>query len=359
MQHRDGSGRREAERRLWPFALRGNIWDMNNPFDVNPAYRFGFGASGLGTLTWDVPDEVADAILAEAWTEGFRYYDTSPLYGFGLSELRLGRFLRNKPRDEYLLSTKVGRYFVPYRRGETPDRGGWVRPLPLRPVLDFTYDGFMRSLEQSYNRLGAQTIDIVYIHDLDRRNLRADFDRHYRDTLDSGYRALDELRRSGDLKAIGAGINEADVAADLITRLDLDVVMLAGRYTLLEQPGLSDFLPLAEKRGVGVVAVGIFNSGILVKPPEAGGNYDYGAAPVEIIEKARRIATVCASAGATMPAAAVHFPLAHPAVKAVVVGMSRPGAAKQNFDWYRTPVPAVLWDRLRSDGLLPAGAPTP
>ncbi|MBS1165924.1 MAG: pld1 2 [Proteobacteria bacterium] len=332
---------------------------MTLPFDDHPAYRFGFGASGLGTLTWDVPDDVADALLAEAWTEGFRYYDTSPLYGFGLSELRVGRFLRNQPRGEYLLSTKVGRYFVPYKRGETPDRGGWVRPQPLKPVLDFTYDGFMRSLEQSYNRLGAQTIDIVYIHDLDRRNLKADFDRHYRDTLDSGYRALDELRRSGDLRAIGAGINEADVAADLISKLDLDVVMLAGRYTLLEQPGLADFLPLAERRGVGVVAVGIFNSGILVKPPEAGGNYDYGAAPAEIVEKARRIAAVCSEAGAVMPAAAVHFPLAHPAVKAVVVGMSRLGAAKQNFDWYRTAVPVALWDRLRAEGLLSANAPTP
>ena len=332
---------------------------MTLPFDEDPTYRFGFGASGLGTLTWDVPDDVADAILAEAWTQGFRYFDTSPLYGFGLSELRLGRFLRNQPRGEYLLSTKVGRYFVPYRRGETPDRGGWVRPQPLRPVLDFTYDGFMRSLEQSFNRLGAQTIDVVYIHDLDRRNLKSDFDRHYRDTLDSGYRALDELRRSGDLRAIGAGVNEADVAADLISKLDLDVVMLAGRYTLLEQPGLADFLPLAERRGVGVVAVGIFNSGILVKPPQAGGNYDYGAAPAEVVEKARRIATVCAEVGIEMPAAAVHFPLAHPAVKAVVVGMSRPGAAKQNFDWYRAVVPVALWDRLRAEGLLSANAPTP
>ncbi|PKR90581.1 pyridoxal 4-dehydrogenase [Pleomorphomonas diazotrophica] len=332
---------------------------MTNPFEENSAYRFGFGASGLGTLSWDVPDDVADAILAEAWAEGFRYYDTSPLYGYGLSELRLGRFLRNKPRGEYLLSTKVGRYFVPYKRGETPDRGGWVRPLPLRPVLDYTYDGFMRSLEQSYNRLGAQTIDIVYIHDLDRRNLKAGFDQHYRETLDSGYRALDELRRSGDLKAIGIGINEADVAADLVSKLDLDVVMLAGRYTLLEQPGLADFLPLAEKKGVDVVAVGIFNSGILVKPPEAGGNYDYGAAPPEIIDKARRIAAVCAEVGVEMPAAAVHFPLAHPVVKAVVVGMSRLGAVKQNFDWYRASIPEVLWDRLRAEGLLSANAPTP
>lgn len=346
-------------RRGFLFAPGGTNSIMSLPFNEKAAYRFGFGASGLGTLTWDVPDDVADAILAEAWAEGFRYYDTSPLYGFGLSELRLGRFLRNQPRDEYLLSTKVGRYFVPYRRGETPDKGGWVRPQPLRPVLDFTYDGFMRSLEQSYNRLGARTIDIVYIHDLDRRNLKADFDRHYRETLDSGYRALDELRRTGDLRAIGAGINEADVAADLITKLDLDVVMLAGRYTLLEQPGLADFLPLAEQRGVGVVAVGIFNSGILVKPPEAGGNYDYGAAPTEILEKARRIARVCEEVGVKMPAAAVHFPLAHPAVKAVVVGMSRPGAAKQNFDWYRTAIPSTLWNRLRAEGLLSTDAPTP
>ncbi|SCM76818.1 putative oxidoreductase, aryl-alcohol dehydrogenase like protein [uncultured Pleomorphomonas sp.] len=321
--------------------------------------RIGFGASGLGTLTWDVPDDVAQAILDAAWAAGFRYYDTSPLYGFGLSELRLGRFLRNVPRADYILSTKVGRYFVPPKPGETPDKGGWVRPQPLVPILDYSYDGFMRSLEQSYNRLGVAAIDIVYIHDLDRRNLKSDFDRHYKAAVESGYKALDELRRAGVLKAIGVGLNESDVAANLIRNLDLDLVMLAGRYTLLEQPALEDFLPEAEKRGVGVVDVGVFNSGILVKPPEAGGNYDYGAAPEAVIQRARAIRATCEEFGVEMPAAAVQFPFGHSAVKSVVVGMSKLKAVHQNMDWFNAKIPVDLWAALKERGLLAVDAPTP
>ncbi len=324
-----------------------------------PSTRFGFGASGLGTLTWDIPDDVAQAILEEAWAGGIRYYDTSPLYGFGLSELRLGRFLRNVPREDYLLSTKVGRYFVAPKRGEPVSRGGWIRPQPLKPVLDYSYDGLMRSLEQSVNRLGQGVIDIVYIHDLDRRNLGADFDRHYKTAMDSGFKALDELRRSGDIKAIGAGLNEADVATDLISDCDLDLVMLAGRYTLLEQPALETFLPKAVEKNVSVVAVGVFNSGILVKPPEAGGNYDYGTAPQAIIERARAIGAVCAEFGVEMPAAAMQFPYAHPAVKCVLVGMSKLKAVRQNLDWYQTQVPPELWRALKRRGLLAEDAPTP
>ncbi|GAA0540909.1 D-threo-aldose 1-dehydrogenase [Rhizomicrobium palustre] len=325
----------------------------------SPEMRFGFGASGLGTLTWDIPDDVAQAILEEAWAAGFRYFDSSPLYGFGLSELRLGRFLRNVPRSDYMLSTKVGRYFVAPKRGEIPDRGGWVRPQPLKPVLDYSYDGVMRSLEQSVNRLGQGAIDIVYIHDLDRRNLGEDFNRHYKTAVESGYKALDELRRSGEVKAIGVGLNEADVAADLISDCDLDVVMLAGRYTLLEQPALESFLPKAVEKKVSVVAVGVFNSGILVKPPEAGGNYDYGAAPEAIIARARAIAEVCAEYGVEMPAAAVHFPYGHPAVKCVLVGMSKLKAVRQNMDWYKATLPAPLWQALKRQGLLAENAPTP
>jgi D-threo-aldose 1-dehydrogenase len=334
--------------------------DPARPLSAKPlSERLGFGASGLGTLTWDVPDGEAQAILEEAWSQGFRYYDTSPLYGFGLSELRLGRFLRDRTPGSYLLSTKVGRYFVPGHPGEVLDKGGWIRPQPLKPVLDFSYDGFMRSLEQSYNRLGVPAIDIVYIHDLDRRNLKADFDRHYRTALDSGFRALDELRRTGMVKAIGLGVNEADVAADVIRAVDLDLVMLAGRYTLLEQPALADFLPEAEKRGVGVVNVGVFNSGILVKPPGEGANYDYGAAPQEVIERARAIKSVCDDFGVEMPAAALQFSLGHPAVKSVLVGMSRLKAVAQNRAWFDAPIPAGLWTALKDKGLLAREAPTP
>lgn len=324
-----------------------------------PSARLGFGASGLGTLTWAIPDDEAHAVLADAHAAGFRYFDTSPLYGHGLSEHRLGRFLRTLPREDYLLSTKVGRYLVAPKRGETADTGQWVAPLPLKAVLDYGYDGTMRSLEQSVNRLGIPSIDIVYIHDLDRRNLGADFDRCYAQAVDGAYRALDELRRSGEVRAIGVGLNEADVAADLIRACDLDCVMLAGRYTLLEQGALADFLPEAEKRGVDVVCVGVFNSGILVKPPEKGGNYDYGAAPPAIVDRAARIAAVCAEFDVPMPAAALQFPYGHPAVKSVVVGMSRRKAVPQNVAWAKTVIPAGLWARLREVGLLAPDTPTP
>ncbi|MDR3440005.1 aldo/keto reductase [Telmatospirillum sp.] len=321
--------------------------------------RLGFGASGLGTLTWDIPDDVAQAILEDAYAAGYRYFDTSPLYGHGLSELRVGRFLRTLPRESYLLSTKVGRYLVAPKKGEKVDLGQWVSPLHLKPVLDYSYDGTMRALEQSVNRLGVTSIDIVYIHDLDRRNLGADFDRFYAQALDGAYRALDELRCSGDVKAIGAGINEADVAADLISACDLDCLMLAGRYTLLEQTALDRFLPLAVKRHVDVVVAGVFNSGILVKGPVPGGNYDYGEAPPDIVRRAGRIAEVCAEFGVSMPAAAVQFPFGHPAIKTVVVGMSRLKSVRQNMAWFQETIPPGLWARFKEEGLLAADTPTP
>jgi D-threo-aldose 1-dehydrogenase len=321
--------------------------------------RLGFGASGLGTLTWNIPDAVADEVLGEAWEAGIRYYDTSPLYGHGLSEHRLGRFLRTRPRSEFLLSTKVGRYLLPPRPGERFDTGQWVAPLPFRPVLDYSYDGTMRALEQSVARLGIPSIDIVYVHDLDRRNLGADFDRHWASAMNGAFRALVELRNAGVVRAIGAGVNEADVAAEIARSADIDILMLAGRYTLLEQGALADFLPEAAKRRIDVVAAGVFNSGILVKPPEQGGNYDYGEAPAEMVERARRIAAVCAEFGVSTAAAAMRFPLGHPAVKTVVVGASRPRYVRQNVAWFEERIPPELWRRLFEVGLLAPGTPVP
>ncbi|MTJ80541.1 MAG: aldo/keto reductase [Telmatospirillum sp.] len=330
------------------------------PLSARPlSERYGFGASGLGTLTWNIPDDVAQTILEEAFAGGFRYFDTSPLYGHGLSELRLGRFLRGLDRRDFLLSTKVGRYLVAPRPGEPVDRGQWVAPLNLKPVLDYGYDATMRALEQSVNRLGISSIDIVYIHDLDRRNLGSDFDRHYARAIEGAYRALDDLRRSGDVKAIGAGINEADVAADLISDCDLDCLMLAGRYTLLEQGALERFLPLAARKGVDLVVAGVFNSGILVKGPVAGAHYDYEAAPPAIIRKAEELVRVCREFGVSLPAAAVQFPLGHPCVRTVVVGMSRVKSVTENLAWMREPIPDAFWRRLKEHGLLAETTPTP
>ncbi|WP_404402084.1 aldo/keto reductase [Pelagibacterium halotolerans] len=319
--------------------------------------RFGFGASGLGNLTRTVSDVEAHETLQTAWDGGLRYYDTSPLYGFGLSELRVGTFLRGKPRDEYVLSTKVGRYLVP-PRGRTYDHGMWSAPLDLMPVLDYSYDATMRALEQSHSRLGLADIDIVYIHDIDRRNLGADFDRHFRIALQGAYRALDELRSQGVVKAIGIGVNESEVAADFMAETDLDLVMLAGRYTLIEQPAIADCFPMAHKKGVGIVNVGVFNSGVLAKGVSSA-TYDYGAVPRDVVEKVQAIENICNRFDVDMPAAAAQFSLGHPVVAAVVFGMTRPESVTRTLSYLDTPIPVDFWQALVEEGILAGDVPLP
>lgn len=327
---------------------------MTRSFDIP---RFGFGGAGLGNLSRAVSDSEAQQTLEAAWNGGLRYYDTSPLYGFGLSELRIGTFLRNQPRAAYAISTKVGRYMVP-PRGRAYDRGMWTAPLDLMPVLDYSYDATMRSIEQSHARLGLADIDIVYIHDVDRRNLGADFDRHYRIAISGAYRALDQLRSEGVVKAIGIGVNESDVAADFMAETDLDLVMLAGRYTLIEQPALADCLPLAEKKGVGIVNVGVFNSGVLAKGV-TGATYDYGAVPEHVVEKVRAANAVCAAHGVSLPAAAAQFSLAHPAVACVVFGMTRPETVQQTLGYLKEDIPSAFWQALVEASIVDGGVPLP
>lgn len=320
--------------------------------------RIGYGAAGIGNLYEAVPEAVADATLEEAYAAGIRYFDTAPLYGSGLSEIRVGRFLRQVPRDSFLLSTKVGRYFVP-PYGEAFKGTGYFAPLPLKPVIDYGYDATFRSLEQSFARLGVSRIDILYIHDIDRRNQGEAFDLNYRTAVEGCYRALDELRRAGQVGAIGIGVNESEVASSFIRDADLDIVMLAGRYSLLDQEALADFLPEASKRNVDVVAVGVFNSGILAKGARPGAKFDYGDAPAEIIEQTLKLNAVCDAFGIPIQAAAVQFAFGHPAVKSVVLGMAKPERIRQNLAWFETPIPAAFWQRLKSDGLLAADVPTP
>lgn len=318
--------------------------------------RFGFGASGLGNLGRALSEAECRTTLEAAWDGGFRYFDTSPLYGHGLSELRLGAFLREQPREAFVLSTKVGRYLVP-PRGRPVDPGIWRPPSGLLPVVDYSYDATMRSLEQSHSRLGLATIDIAYIHDIDRRSQGDAFAGNYRTAIEGAYRALDELRRAGVLKAIGIGVNEADVAADFMRAADLDLVMLAGRYTLLEQGAFDDCLPEAEKRGVGIVAVGIYNSGILAKG--RGATYDYDSPPAEIAARVERLDAVCARHGAPLAAAAAQFAFGHPAVKSVVLGMSRRESVARSIEHLTTPLPPALWDELAATELLAPGVPVP
>jgi D-threo-aldose 1-dehydrogenase len=221
------------------------------------ASSIGFGGSGVGTLYRPVSDQQADEVMRAAYDAGLRYFDTAPLYGYGLSELRLGRFLRSVPRDSFTLSTKVGRYLVP-PRGEAVDQGVWANALPLKPVYDYSYDGTMRSYEQSASRLGFANFDILYIHDVDRFNHGAEYDRTFGQAMDGCYRALDELRSAGDIRAIGVGVNESDVATRFVRAGNFDAVMIAGRYTLLEQEALNDLVPEAMNLSRSVSSIRAF-----------------------------------------------------------------------------------------------------
>ncbi|TCL71190.1 aldo/keto reductase [Rhizobium sp. BK251] len=310
------------------------------------ASRLGFGASGLGTLYRDVSEEESASVLAAAYAAGLRYFDTAPLYGHGLSELRLGRFLRTVPRKSVTLSTKAGRYMVP-PWGEEVDYGRWASPLRLKPVFDYSYDGTMRSLEQSANRLGLADFDLVYIHDVDRFTHGEDYERRFGEAVEGCYRALDELRRAGHIRAIGVGVNESDVATRFVKAIDLDAVMIAGRYTLLDPSASFDLFPEAERRGVEIVAAGIFNSGILAKGPSSDqATYDYGAPPTEIVDRAKKLDELCAAYGVPLQAAAIQFPLRHPLVSAAVLGMSRTERIAQNMEWANWHIPAEFWDAI-------------
>ena len=331
--------------------------EIKNVHDNKPKTpKVGFGGAALGNLNERISEAQADATIEEAYAAGIRYFDTSPLYGLGLSELRLGHLLRALPRDEFMLSTKVGRYMVP-PRGEVIDNGIWTAPLPMKPVFDYSYDGTLRSLEQSILRLGVEFIDIVFIHDIDRQAHGASFDRCFDIAMNGAYRALCELRKAGYIGAIGVGINEADVATQFVQAAEFDYLMLAGRYTLLDQSALESFLPAALEKHVGVIAAGVFNSGILAQATPA--TFDYVEAPAAIVKRVRSIAEICSRHGVPLQAAAAQFPFGHPAIKTVVLGMMKAQQVRQNLDWIETPIPSELWDELKHEKLLPRDVPVP
>ncbi|MCX5494500.1 aldo/keto reductase [Kaistia dalseonensis] len=310
--------------------------------------RLGFGASGIGTLYRNVSEDQAAETLAAAYDAGLRYFDTAPLYGHGLSELRVGRFLRTVPRETLTVSTKVGRYLVP-PYGEAVDYGLWARPLPLKPVFDYSYAGTMRALEQSANRLGIADFDLVYIHDVDRFTHGDAYERRFNEAIEGCFRALDDLRKAGHVKAIGVGVNESDVATRFLKAATFDAVMMAGRYTLLDRQAEADLLPEAARQGTEIVVAGVFNSGILAAGPDAvGTTYDYGAPPAAVIARAQRIAAVCATHDVPLQAAAIQFPFRNPLVSAAVLGMSRPDRIGQNLAWYRQAIPEAFWAELET-----------
>lgn len=310
------------------------------------------GCAQLGNLYRAIPDEQAQATVDAAWDAGIRYFDTAPHYGLGLSERRLGAALASRPRQEYVLSTKVGRLLEPLSgpvRGT--DTEGFAVPAAFRRVWDFSRDGVLRSVEESLGRLGLDRVDIVYLHDPDD---------HYREALNHAYPALEELRSQGLVAAIGAGMNQSAMLADFARDTDMDLLMLAGRYTLLEQPALDDLLPVCEGRGIGIVAAGVFNSGLTARPAPAGdARYNYAQAPPELVRRASRIAAVCEQQASSLPAAALAFPLGHPAIVSICVGAHAPEQVKRNAGLHRTPPPARLWARLKEAGLLRPDAPEP
>jgi D-threo-aldose 1-dehydrogenase len=309
------------------------------------------GCAQLGNLYSEVSDGDARATVDAAWQQGVRYFDTAPHYGLGLSERRLGAALAARPRDASVLSTKVGRLLEPVDVVDGLDDEGFIVPATHRPVWDFSRDGIRRSLSESLERLGLDRVDVVYLHDPDD---------HWKEVLATGFPALDELRAKGVVDAIGAGMNQAPMLADLVRHTDVDVLMLAGRYTLLEQEALDDLLPLCEERGVAIVAAGVFNSGLLARPhPPDDARYDYGEAPAALVRRARAIAAVCERHGTTLPAAAIAFPLAHPAVVSVCVGARSAEQMERNAALYREPIPPDLWRELKAEGLLRDDAPVP
>jgi D-threo-aldose 1-dehydrogenase len=309
------------------------------------------GCAQLGNLYQAITDDQARDTVDRAWELGVRYFDTAPHYGLGLSERRLGNALVDRPRSEYLVSTKVGRILEPLQRPGERDDGGFDVPATHQRVWDFSRDGIFRSLESSLERLGLDAVDIVYLHDPDD---------HRQEVLESGYPALEELRAQGVVGAIGAGMNQVEMLTDFVRLTDMDVFMLAGRYTLLEQSALDELLPTCEAQSVGIVAAGVFNSGLLSRPaPADDAKYNYGDAPKELLARARRIAQICERHSTTLPAAALAFPLAHPAVVSVCVGARSPQQIEGNVNYYREGVPDSLWVDLKDEGLVRAEAPVP
>lgn len=305
----------------------------------------GLGGAQVGNLYREVSDAVAEATLAAAWDGGIRYFDTAPHYGLGLSERRFGGFLRQFPRDSYVLSTKVGRLLVrnPRFAGQ-PDTEGFAVPARTVRQWDFSRDGVRRSIEESLDRLGLDRIDVVYLHDPEG---------HWRQALDEGVPALLELRDEGVIGAFGAGMNLAAPLTELILGHGVDLVMCAGRYTLLEQAG--DLMAAAQERGVGVVIAGVYNSGLLARSrPGPDPKYDYAPAPQALVERVHTLADLCERHGVTLPEVALAFPLRHPAVVSVVVGAGTPEQVTQNVDRLATAIPQALWAELAASGLVGA-----
>ncbi|MCS3416496.1 aldo/keto reductase [Pseudomonas yamanorum] len=308
--------------------------------------RLGVGTTAIGGLYSPTSASSAEETLQAAWDTGVRFFDSAPQYGNGMAEQRLGAFLQGKPRDEYVVCTKVGRLL---RVPDIPVADGYYKGTPPeRPVFDFSYDGVMKSVEESLVRLGLDRIDVLHIHDPDN---------HYPQAIDGAYKALDRLRADGTIGAVGAGMNQSHMLAEFARNGDFDCFLLAGRYTLLEQGALTELLPLCVQKNISIIIGGVYNSGILANP-SAGAKFNYEDADRAQIARALMLENVCLSHGVSLKAAAVQFPLAHPAVASVLTGPRTPAEMLENAELFRTPIPSALWRDLKAQGLIAADAPT-
>lgn len=315
----------------------------------------GLGCAQLGGLYQAMSDAEAQAIVDAAWEAGIRYFDTAPYYGYTLSERRLGDALRERDRDSFVISTKAGR-LMKLDAGVQPGENGWAQPLPFRPHFDYTYDGIMRSHQDSLRRLSLERVDILYVHDIGEAT-HGTLHNHYWKQLThgGGFLALTRLREEGSVRAIGLGVNEWQVVADAIEACDIDCALLAGRYTLLEQAARKPLLDQCAERGIGIVIGGPFNSGILAGTRK----FNYEDAPAPIIARVEAIEAVCREHSVPIQAAALQFPMAHPAVVCCVAGAHSPEQLRQNAAWFAQKLPDRLWQDLVRHRLVDRHAPTP
>lgn len=316
----------------------------------------GFGSAPVGDLYREVGEAAALETIVTALSNGVTLLDTSPFYGSGLSEHRVGSALRHVPEVKPVISTKVGRYALPSQ----PSPGSsFAGGLDHALQIDYGYDGAMRSIEQSLIRLGVNHLDIVLVHDLDRYTHGDNLEGYYQEALEGAVEALTKLRDEGVIRGYGVGVNEADMAERFARDCDPDAVLLAGRYSLLEQPAIESFLPLAEERNIGVLLGGVFNSGILATGPIEGARYDYSEAPPEILEKVRKMEAVCQSHNVPLRRAALQFVLGHPTVSCLVLGAEKPAEVHSQLEDLSATIPGNLWAELKHEGLLGESIPTP
>lgn len=314
----------------------------------------GFGATAIGGMYTEVSDDAARETVAAAWEAGLRYFDAAPQYGRGNGEVRLGRGLAAYPREDYVLSSKVGRLLRADAPPHPDDYDPTGRPYDagapdVATVYDYSRDGVLRSIEESLTRLGTDRLDVALVHDPDD---------YVDEALATAFPTLIELRDQKVVTAIGAGMNQTAALERFARESDPDMFLLAGRYTLLEQTALQSFLPLCAQRGIAVVAGGVFNSGLLADAG-AGARYNYDPAPADLIARAQRLAEVCERHGVPLKAAALQFPIAHPTVAAVLTGVRSPAELAENAKLFDLPIPAELWSELKAEGLLADDAPTP